>query len=146
MYPVTLNSTENPFTWLYLLIANMNRSKTFNYIFSLLLSCQKTLSSPIPTPLLFVLQKWIVYLPLDSHISFLVFDEWVDTPIWLGMSVITYLTTLLSCLPIAHCFATYLAAFVFFLHDFLQFPSIPVPLCCLKNYLLIQTSACSVAF
>ncbi len=68
----------------------MNRSETFHSFFSLLLSCQNTLSSPIPTPLLFVLQKWIVYLPLDSHILLLVFEEWVDTPIPFEMSVITY--------------------------------------------------------
>ncbi len=83
----------------------MNRLETFNYIFSLLLLCQDTLSSPIPTPLLFVLQKWIVYLPLHSHSWLLVFEEWVDTPIRLEMSVITYLITLLSYSRIAHCSA-----------------------------------------
>ena len=132
--------------WPYLWMANMNRLETFYCIFSLLLSCQNTLSSPIPTPLLFVLQKWIVYLPLDSHISLLVFEEWVDTPIWLEMSVITYLITLLSYLRIAHCSANLSGHLCVFLHDLSQFPSMPVPLCCLKNYLLIQTSACCVAF
>jgi hypothetical protein len=37
-------------------------------------------------------------------------------------------------------------AFVFFLHDLPQFSSMPNPLCYLKSYWLIQTSACCVAF
>jgi hypothetical protein len=43
-------------------------------------------------------------------------------------------------------FADEFNSFVFFLHDLSRFPSMRIPLCCLKNYLLIQTSACCVAF
>ncbi len=114
--------------------------------FSFLLLCHNTLSSPIPTLLLFVLQKWIVYLPHDSHISLLFFDECLDTLIWLEMSVGMYLITLLLYSHTAHCSANLsgrlcaFSAWSWTISFNARSPIVP------ENYLLSQISACLEAF
>jgi hypothetical protein len=92
-------------TWLYLRMANINRSDTWNLILSFFLSCQPTLSWDTPIPLLFVSLKVSVNLPCSSDFAADLVRLCALTPSWLLRSVITCLITLLSNSRTAHCWA-----------------------------------------
>ncbi len=145
MYPVTLNSWVNPFTWLYLWIANMNRLETLNCIFPFYYHAR------IPCLLLFLL-PYFFFTKVDcipsSRFPQLIFGFWGiswHTNLTWNVShnifdntafILTYSTLFCKFIWVPLCISAWSFTIPFYSHS----PMLS------EKYLLIQTSACCVAF